>query len=584
MIEVLCSWIYVMVTAGVTGCAVLYPFYRIRGIRFQRLDSYLYAGLIMVTVYAQIYSLFGGVALGANVVLVVACLGCNLLFGKKLREMVLGTLRMEKCVWDAAWKQGKGTGWLRYGVPLFIAAVITLLFAYGTSAGYMMYDSNLYHAQSIRWIEEYGVVPGLGNLHSRFAYNSASFALTALYSMKFLTGQSLHTIAGLLAWLAALDGLRFLRAFRRKRLLLSDFARVGELYYISIIFREMTSPASDYFTLLLIFYLVIRWLDLLEREEESTVPYSLLCLVAVFAITVKMSAGIILLLVCKPAWMLLKEKRWKEILCYLGLGILIALPFFIRNVIISGFPVYPYSDIDFFNVDWRMPVFTAQYDMLQIQSWAKGITYVAAYDLPISKWLPYWFVHELSGMEKLWVLASACALVSQIGAVAWMLWKKKREEYDVILVLITLTGCYLFWQFSAPMIRYGYAYPLLLPLVVFGLIGVWMQGKWKKLSLPILVALLCVLGYRGVHLTKDICMVYAAEGIHCGQQDYDQYEAVTQQIGGMTVYVPKSGDQIGYDKFPSTPDATYVLPRGERIEDGFVYNYDLIKKEQQEEP
>ena len=44
----------------------------------------------------------------------------------------------------------------------------------------MHVDTGLYHAQAIRWIEEYGVVCGLGNLHSRFAYNSAAFALCAL--------------------------------------------------------------------------------------------------------------------------------------------------------------------------------------------------------------------------------------------------------------------------------------------------------------------------------------------------------------------------------------------------------------------
>lgn len=60
----------------------------------------------------------------------------------------------------------------------------------------MHYDSDLYHAQSIRWIEEYGVVPGLGNLHERFAYNSSFFALSALFSMKFLCGTSMHTMSG----------------------------------------------------------------------------------------------------------------------------------------------------------------------------------------------------------------------------------------------------------------------------------------------------------------------------------------------------------------------------------------------------
>ena len=62
------------------------------------------------------------------------------------------------------------------------------------------------------------------------------------------------------------------------------------------------------------------------------------------------------------------------------------------------------------------------------------------------------------------------------------------------------------------------------------------------------------------------------------QQDYDSYETVEEKVGSITVYVPEQGDQTGYDKFPSTPDATYVAPRGETIEDGFLYNYELIQQ------
>ena len=51
---------------------------------------------------------------------------------------------------------------VRYVIFIF---VLMLLFSYGASRGYLHFDSGLYHAQAIRWIEEYGVVPGLANLH-----------------------------------------------------------------------------------------------------------------------------------------------------------------------------------------------------------------------------------------------------------------------------------------------------------------------------------------------------------------------------------------------------------------------------------
>ena len=76
-----------------------------------------------------------------------------------------------------------------------------------------------------------------------------------------------------------------------------------------MIFDEMVSPASDYFMVLMVFYIVIRWLELLEKEETSYLPYGLLCLLCITVLTVKLSGALILLLVLKPAVMLLKEKK-----------------------------------------------------------------------------------------------------------------------------------------------------------------------------------------------------------------------------------------------------------------------------------
>lgn len=581
MISVLLNWIYILATAGTAGCAVLYPFYRIRGYRFKRLDSFFFAGITVVTVYAQIFSLFAGVGLLANMLLLLACLALNIAFGKRFWKMVEETVDCERGFLFGDSRDTDGTKTKRSGLRKLIRpavfAVLLLVFVYGTSEGYMMYDSDLYHAQSVRWIEEYGVVEGLGNLHKRFAYNSASFALTALYSMKFLFGQSLHAVAGLIAFVVFLDALRLFRVFQRKKLLVSDFARVGSFYYVTIIFREMMSPASDYFTMLMIFYIIVRWIDLLEAQEKSTAPYGLLCVAAVFAITLKVSAGIILLLVLKPAYMLIREKRWKEIVVFLGLGLLTAVPFFARNVFISGFLVYPYTELDFFAVDWRMPVFSAQHDMLEIKSWAKGITYLAAHDLPVSKWLPYWFMNELIGMERLWVFAAWTALPVQLGVMGYLLWKRKKEQYGMILVLMTLTACFCFWQFSAPMMRYGYAYPLLMALLVYGLIACAVAERWKKLAPLAILALLVFPCYRTFHMGKDMAGILKTQGVHVMQQDYEDYDADVEKVGNFEVYVPTQGDRIGYEKFPSTPDATYVAPRGERIEDGFLFNYELIQ-------
>ena len=349
MLSIVFIWIYMLITCYTLGFAAL----RLIGGKeelsiIKKESSFLYAGIVAVTVYSQFFSIFYKVGLLANGILLLACAVSILAFRKELsghlRDLFL-LITPGRAVW---------------------AVILFLLFAYGTSAGVIHYDTGLYHAQSIRWIEEYGVVPGLGNLHSRLAYNSAAFCLSALYSFAYLGGQSYHGCAGFLAWLLAVvcsEGL-FGRKGGSPRL--SDLVRIMGVYYLLIIFDEMVSPASDYFMVLGVFFLVIRWLDLLERKEASWLPYGLLCVFAVFIVTVKLSGALILLLTLKPAVMMIKEKRGKEIALFLGLGLFTALPFFVRNVILSGWLVYPFTFIDLFSFDFKIPKGMADYDQTLI--------------------------------------------------------------------------------------------------------------------------------------------------------------------------------------------------------------------------
>src|SRR5665811_349171 len=45
-------------------------------------------------------------------------------------------------------------------------------------------DTQSYHAQNIQWIRKYAVVPGLGNVHDRFAFNSMFFVISALFTFQ----------------------------------------------------------------------------------------------------------------------------------------------------------------------------------------------------------------------------------------------------------------------------------------------------------------------------------------------------------------------------------------------------------------
>lgn len=542
------NWLYIVLTTFCTGYGIACLVEKKLRYRIQGMDSVMMAGLITVTVYAEIFSLFYKVGLVANVIL-LAVSGVTVLL---LHDRILQRL---------------GNWWRETSIlKKVLLPVLFLLWAYFSSRGYMTYDSDLYHAQSIRWIEEYGVVPGLGNLHERFAYNSAAFAVNALYSMKWLLGRSLHTASGFFALLLSSTILELGRTWREKKLRLADCAMIGAIYYLVTIWDEVTSPSSDYLIMCTVFFIIIKWLQCLERDNREagrgTVPYALLCVAGVYALTLKLTAGLILLLVIKPAVGLIQEKRWKEILSYLRLGLLVCLPWMARTVVISGWLLYPFPALDLFSVDWKMPAGPIAVDAAQIKTWGRALYNASLVDMPMYEWFPGWFT-ALSGTEKLLILGDMGCILLFAGYVSFSVIRKRRENLDIILVLATVICSYAFWQYSAPILRYGYAYVLLVDVLMVGVILQKLRGQ------QIFYALICLYGcYKLVMMGNYIRGNYLVDA-YIWQQDYGTYELVSYELGGITFYFPAIGDRTGYDYFPAAPTQPAIELRGEGLEDGF---------------
>jgi hypothetical protein len=561
MLSVCLIFLYVFLTAYLTGFLVLKGIGRFctgrNGMEEPeafwhtlKTPDYCMAGLVALTVYAQFFSLFYKVGLAANLFLLLLCVITSAIFRKELFKERLKVWR------TVTWKKAAGC--------LFLF----LLFAYGTSRGIIHYDTGLYHAQSIRWIEEYGIVKGLGNLHCRLAYNSSAFSLSALFSFSFLGIQSYHCMAGFFALMLAKVCIEIAEAFRRKRLILSDFARIICIYYLLIIFDEMISPASDYFMVLTVFYIVIRFLDLSEKKVESWIPYGLLSLAAIYTMSLKLSAALILLLVVKPAAMLIKSRNFRGIFSFIGLGVIIITPYFIRNVIISGWLVYPFTALDIFSLDWKIPKGIADYDAKEIQAWGRGIYDAARYGEPISSWFPEW-IRGLGAVDKLSVFGAVLS-VPALAAAALVIWiKRKKEMYDFLLVAVTVNLSFLFWLFSAPLIRYGCVYVWLASAMTFGGLMLYVikeKNTWR--------AVYIVLGFAACYkiyaFGREIASAYDGNYM-INQKDYENFEMTAYEIDGLTFFYPLEGDRAGYAVFPSSPAKAEMALRGTNIREGFRY-------------
>ncbi|MBQ9550000.1 MAG: hypothetical protein IJU87_04230 [Lachnospiraceae bacterium] len=579
MLIITLNWVYIFITCFITGHAILSALSLVFGekIKWGLLHIEL-SGFAFVTAYAGYFSLFHGVGAAANVVLILICL-LLLFFERAYYIKKAGALpgflgiRLRSCTASPL-----RLLWLIPFILIFL--FILILSCYGSFHS----DSGLYHAQSIRWIEEYGVIRGLGLLQNRFGYNSAFFSVSALYSFAFL-GQSLHGVNGYMAELVSLYafyGIKkslFDRSFGR----LSNFAELAPLFYMVLGGIELISPTTDPILLYLFFAIVILWIREAEGDDR-TIVYTLLCIITVFLVSVKLSVGVLVLLVIQPAVSLIREKRVKEIIVSISSGVILLLPYFIRNVLISGYLIYPFPGIDLFDLPWKIPYESARHDADEITTWARYVRDASRIDEKVWEWAPSWWQGQT-------VHDRCFSLVFIIGAVAGLVWciislirqilsrEKRRLTVRMLFLESVLIAGSLFWFLSAPLIRYGYLYLLLLPLLTAGCIynsgrTAGTAGRILSCIIPALLIVMMLLPIGSIFY-KDI--VYMENNRSCQyavfQKDYPVSPVKSREYCGSVFYFPEEpGTPVWYAAFPSVlyeENLDYIEPMGDTIKDGF---------------
>lgn len=584
MILTLLSWLWIGVTAFLCGFAVLQlkPFRKQTG--YRRPHQYILMGLCILTVYAQFFSLFGKVSMAASIGVLFFCI------------FVAGRFWKE---WKACFRQIKADmAWYQL---LIIAGILFLMLGIA-SLQPIQYDTDLYHAQSIRWIEEYGVIKGLGNLHNRFAYNSSFFCLQALYSLKWLVNQSLHSLNGFIAVVMLSYSFTECGIFRKKKITVSDIFRLCIIWYLCLreVIFTVSSSGSDILAQTLFLYLCAEWSRLAEEKADTT-EYGILCVLAVWAITVKLSVAVLILFAVYPAIQLIRKKQWKMAGLFAALCLLTAVPFLARNVMISGYLLYPYEKLDLFSVDWKMPASVARFDSAEIKAWGRGITELQEYGMSFRQWVPLWY-HKLQAGYQLLIGIHFLCIPAALFYTGKML-RQRRDAARLLLLWISIAGLVV-WFFTSPLIRYGVVYLLLLPAFFVELFLERLQNtntqkdslqkksvgeknsekkSWerkiqekrgqqkKNLSEGVMKIALLFLGCMIVNAGKQVVDIQGLPPVKRAQ-DYAYYDVAEVELDGEVFYTGIGTDCVGYQNFPSIAYEKmqqFMELRTGKLEDGF---------------
>ena len=584
MISVLINWSYVFITTYIIGYFTLsraYRFYKHE--RHIGIMSSVMAGLAITTAYAGFFSIFYKVGIVANIVMILFCVLFVWLDRAHYTD-ILSDINGGKFIGRIF---GSGSTRIIKVIAFLIFFVAALFF---TTEGNFFSDSGYYHEQSIRWIEEFGTVKGSVHILKRLAYNSCYFCQCALYSMRDIFSQSLHCLSGFYGILVmgyALAG--FNKSIRTNAIRLAPFV------YFILLCSEITSPASDYPLVFSVFYVAIRWFEFRDDNEEHYSSYALLSLFVVFLISIKLTVGCLILIVIKPAIAMIKEKRVKEIITSIMAGIIILLPYFIRNYIICGWLIYPFTKIDIFNPDWKLPMRHVQTDADEIKVWGRGMGQIGGQVTDsIKVWLPHWW--EYMSVPNRLIVASAiivlavylvyrvCRFISEVirHGIKKTATEVVIDNIDRYIFEAALLFSLLYWFFESPLFRYGVCYIF---IAMFYAIGDMLGEAWNKsVIIKVAVVLICVLTM--IPFTNGIieyfkwnyeCILYYSDYEYfVMQEDYPRVEYGTTEINGVTFYYPKEElGQIGYHMFPALwfNGTDNVESRGDKITDGYRYKH-----------
>jgi len=437
---------------------------KILGIEKADIASYFFTGLFFLCLISS----FGNIFLPINTLFFFVLLAVSILSFIYLRKHKLESLSIHPLHWIII---------LPIGLSAFFLSIGDILIV----------DEGSYFSQAVKWIENYPTTKGVANLEERIGYNSNVFVLDALFRMRFLHQFGFNDLNGLALIFYSLF------VFRKHATKIISFSYVNIFGLLSLVYLFRKALSSFEPDLLNIIFGCIVLSFFLEKHEKNSLSEwdglsSLIVLFSFLLITIKFSSVFYLLL---PGYLLYKSCFNKKALAPISIGMVLVSIWLYRNVIISGYLIFPIYDIDLFNVEWKVALLEAEKYYAHISEYAKrgvaisdNLIKGSLFDL---SWFKGWFNSEL-------FIKILCA--SFIGSIAlWLLGlKKDRKEFGIFIFLL-IAILWWFFQYPSPRI----AWPLIICFIAGGIYTCFKVISFQKFTFRIMSGIWVLLIISSFH-------------------------------------------------------------------------------------
>lgn len=242
------------------------------------------------------------------------------------------------------------------------------------------YDAGLYHVPAIKWIENFPIVPGLANLHSRFGINSTSLLFDAFAEQGSWSITSLQIANSLLlAVMGTVSVASIVRLLRNPRrapvedwfwaFLLAPVIRHG--------FDHACSSSTDLPVFVVAMVMCAHLCRLFFQPISNRDKARIAVTITVFActgITLKHSFAVLAVAAIVVSWAAAIHTRCagllRRIVCTVSVAALILVPWGTANVLLTGYALYPFV-IAGIQVPWKVDKSVAVNEMVLARNWAR---------------------------------------------------------------------------------------------------------------------------------------------------------------------------------------------------------------------
>lgn len=343
MILIAISWIYILFTTINLG----FGLDKILNLNTKNFVITSILGLFSATILASIWAIFGRINIEFHIVLLLLNVFLLLKFYNQIinvyKSFLLELQQLQKSL-------------------QIILTIISVLIILQCSSIPFVIDNESYYIQTIKWLNEYGFVKGLANLHLFYGQTSGWHITQSVFSFSFLY-KDFNDLSGFCLLLGNVFAIQKLNEYRKNDN--KNYLLIGLLPLFNIFFFQFISaPSPDIPVYIFSFIFFFYFLE--DFREITSETFNLLLILVLFLLYIKnttLTFAVFPLILLLFNFKSLSRKLLKPVL----LSTLVIVLFFIKNLIICGSPLFPSKIFTAITTDYTIPntIQTFYYDNLK---------------------------------------------------------------------------------------------------------------------------------------------------------------------------------------------------------------------------